>query len=164
MKNSAPEIIPYDATYLHHILDLSIRAWEPVFPLMQQGIPDYVYGAFYPDGWETRQVADIKTMLLDDETHVWLALMDGQLCGYVGLRVHQEDSMGEVYILAVDPDFQKQGIGTALLNFGFEWMQQRGLAMAMVETGGDGGHAPSRATYESVGFERYPVARYFRRL
>ena len=26
------------------------------------------------------------------------------------------------------------------------------------------GHAPARASYENAGFERYPVARYFRKL
>lgn len=45
-----------------------------------------------------------------------------------------------------------------------DWMRERGLSMVMVETGGDRGHAPSRATCEAAGFERYPVARYFRKL
>ena len=34
----------------------------------------------------------------------------------------------------------------------------------MVETGGDRGHAPARATYEGLGFRRWPVARYFKDL
>jgi hypothetical protein len=33
-----------------------------------------------------------------------------------------------------------------------------------VETGDDPGHAPARAAYERTGFERWPVARYFREL
>ena len=36
--------------------------------------------------------------------------------------------------------------------------------MVMVETGGDRGHAPARATYEGLGFQRWPVARYFKDL
>jgi len=42
------------------ILDLSVRAWGPVFPLMKREIPDYVYGAFYPDGWKTRQRSTLR--------------------------------------------------------------------------------------------------------
>ena len=38
------------------------------------------------------------------------------------------------------------------------------MAMVMVETGGDLGHAPARATYEGLGFQRWPVARYFKDL
>lgn len=34
----------------------------------------------------------------------------------------------------------------------------------MVETGDDPGHQPSLSTYESAGYERWPVARYFREL
>lgn len=36
--------------------------------------------------------------------------------------------------------------------------------MVMVETGGDAEHAPARAAYTSAGFQRWPVARYFRNL
>jgi len=38
------------------------------------------------------------------------------------------------------------------------------MAMVMVETGGDRGHTPARATYEGLGFQRWPVARYFKDL
>ena len=38
------------------------------------------------------------------------------------------------------------------------------MSVAMVETGGDPGHARSRHTYEKVGFELFPVARYFKKL
>lgn len=72
--------------------------------------------------------------------------------------------MGEVYVIAVDPQYQRQGIGAALLSFSFSWMTERGLKMAMVETGGDAGHSRSRNTYEQAGFEKLPVARYFREL
>jgi hypothetical protein len=34
----------------------------------------------------------------------------------------------------------------------------------MVETGGDPGHERARHTYEKVGFELFPVARYFKKL
>ena len=43
-------------------------------------------------------------------------------------------------------------------------MKDAGMAIAMVETGGDRGHAPARQTYEKVGFEVWPVARYFKPL
>jgi hypothetical protein len=36
--------------------------------------------------------------------------------------------------------------------------------MVMVETGGDPGHAAAQAGYEAAGFERWPVARYFKNL
>jgi len=38
------------------------------------------------------------------------------------------------------------------------------MSIAMVETGGDPGHERARHTYEKVGFELFPVARYFKKL
>ena len=46
----------------------------------------------------------------------------------------------------------------------FDRLKNAGMKIVMVETGDDPGHASSRATYEKVGFERWPVARYFREL
>jgi len=158
------EIIAYTSDHLGAVLKLTERAWEPVFPLMRDEIPNYVYEAFYPDGWQKRQLADVEATCLDQDTEMMIALTGGRVSGYLGLREHLEDSMGEIYIIAVDPDYQRQGVGAALMAYGFEWMRKRGLSMAMVETGGDLGHSPSRASYESAGFERYPVARYFRKL
>lgn len=159
-----PEIAPFELSHLDAVLDLSIRAWKPVFPLMAEDIQPYVYDAFYPDGWEKRQRHDIEAACRDPNIKTHVALRSSKVAGYVSLRIHDVDSMGEVYVLGVDPAFQRQGIGRALLDFAFDWFKEKGLKMAMVETGGDRGHAPSRATYEAAGFDRYPVARYFRKL
>ena len=43
-------------------------------------------------------------------------------------------------------------------------MREQGMDIAIVETGGDPGHAPARAAYEAAGFTLLPVARYFRLL
>ena len=157
-------IIAYAPDHLDAVLDITRRAWSPVFPLVQEDIPGYVFEAFYPKGWLQRQLADVEATCSDPETDMWLSLTEEAPSGFLGLRAHQEDSMGEIYIIAVDPTYQRRGVGQALMTFAFSWMRERGLAMAMVETGGDRGHAPARAAYESAGFERYPVARYFRKL
>lgn len=165
MVGEKPRIIQFESAHLQSVLDLSIRAWGPVFPHMAAEIPLFVYNAFYPDGWEVRQRKDVEAMCVHDKaTHVWVAMLADQVAGFVGLRVHAEDRMGEVHIIAVDPAFQRRGVGRALLDFSFDWFREQLLSMVMVETGGDTGHAPSRATYEAAGFLRYPVARYFRQL
>jgi len=158
------DIEPFSDTDTDALIALSLRAWGPVFPEMEKAVPAYVYENFYPNGWDVRQTADIKAMLSDDETEVWVAKENGKLLGYVGLRKHAEDRMGEIYILAVDPDHQRRGLGSALMEYGCSQLRKAELNMVMVETGGDPGHAPSRATYESFGFERWPVARYFKQL
>jgi GNAT superfamily N-acetyltransferase len=64
-------------------------------------------------------------------------------------------------MLAVDPDDQDQGLGTVLTEFATTWLRDAGMRVAMVETGGDPGHAPARRVYEKAGYTLLPVARYF---
>lgn len=157
-------ITPYHSSHLPAVLEVTERAWRPVFPLMQEDIPAYVYDAFYPEGWLKRQLNDVEALCSDQETEVWVYQSGDVISGYLGLRIHPEDSMGEVYIIAVDPKLQKTGIGKSLLEFAFDWMRKRDLKMAFVETGADRGHTPARIAYEKAGFDRYPVARYFKQL
>jgi ribosomal protein S18 acetylase RimI-like enzyme len=72
--------------------------------------------------------------------------------------------MGEISMLAVDPDYQGIGIGTALTEFALDRLKDAGMTVAMVETGGDPGHTAARRTYEKAGYTYLPIARYFKNL
>ena len=157
------EIAGFQHERASDVVALSMRAWAPVFSKLKPAVADYVYEAFYPKGWDVRQRADIESFLASDAPNIWVALDDGVIVGWVGIRLHPGDMMGEIYILAVDPDRQGQGIGTQLIDHAIAEMSRAGMSIAMVETGDDPGHAPSRA-YERSGFERWPVARYFRKI
>ena len=79
-------------------------------------------------------------------------------------RLMMPGDMGEISMLAVDPDRQGKGIGTALTEFALDRLKDAGMAVAMVETGGDPGHAAARRTYERAGYVLLPIARYFKNL
>lgn len=158
------QIRPFEAADTERIVALSLEAWAPVFDALEPAVPGYVYAAFYPDGWHRRQDHDIRALLADDATDIHVACVDGTIAGFVGVRLHPEDRMGEVHILAVALAYQRRGVATALIDHALGRMRDAGAAIAMVETGDDPGHAPSRATYEAAGFEPWPVARYFRKL
>jgi ribosomal protein S18 acetylase RimI-like enzyme len=89
----------------------------------------------------------------------------GQLVGFVAHRVHPpSDGMstyGEVVVIAVDPGARNLGVGRALLDRAVADLREREAPVIMVETGGDEGHTPARALYESAGFTRLPVAQYW---
>ena len=157
-------IEPYDADQLDAIIRLSLRAWTPVFDSIQNAMDADVYRAFYPDNWRVSQHKAVEDVCVADDTNVWVAIAAGSTVGFVAVKLHSESSMGEIYMIAVDPDFQGQGIGTALMEFALNWMKDAGMSVAMVETGGDPGHAPARRTYEKMGFGLFPVARYFKKL
>jgi mycothiol synthase len=157
-------IEPYDAAHLDAVIRLSLRAWTPVFESIQNMLDADVYQVFYPEHWRVSQQKTIEDVCAAEDTKVWLAMDADSTVGFVAVKLHPEDSMGEIYMVAVDPDFQGRGIGSALIDVALDWMKAAGMSIAMVETGGDPGHAPARRTYEKMGFGLWPVARYFKKL
>ena len=122
-----------------------------------------VYQHFHPD-WRESQRQAVEAACTAEDTDAWVALEDGGVVGFVVVKLHAADGMGEIYMIAVDPHQQGRGVGTALMQHALVWMKERGMAVAMVETGGDPGHAAARRTYEKLGFGLFPIARYFRKL
>lgn len=157
-------IQPYEDSQLEAIVGLSLRAWEPVFESLRDAMLPEVYRAFYRDDWRVAQRAAVESACADENVHVWVASTESRTAGFVALKLHPEDRMGEIYMIAVDPDFQRRGIASSLTSQSVEWFKNAGMSIAMVETGGDPGHAPARRTYESSGFRLLPVARYFKAL
>lgn len=158
------QIKPYNPRYLDAVVQLSLRAWAPVFASIQTVMNPDVYQTFYPDTWLVSQQQAVEAVCTAADTQVWVAIASDSTVGFVAVKLHPEDSMGEIYMVAVDPDWQGQGIGSALIEFALSGMKDSGMAIAMVETGGDPGHAPARRAYEKAGFELLPIARYFKSL
>src|SRR5690606_13817349 len=157
-------IIHYRPEFREQVLDLAIRAWEPVFAKTRNDVPRFVYDNFWPHGWKTRQEAEVSALLDSRPEGVWLTFQNNQLAGFVGLAFHPEDRMGEISIVAVSPEYQRQGIGKKLMAFAERKIREAGMRMVMVETVGDSGHEPARCTYEALGYQQWPVARYFKEL
>ena len=157
-------IEPYEDSQLDSIKSLSLRAWSPVFDSIQKVMDIDVYRSFYPDSWRVSQLHAVESVCTTADIKVWVAIDCDSTVGFVAVKLYYSDGMGEIYMIAVDPDYQRQGIGSALIEFALLWMKEKGMSVAMVETGGDEGHAPARYTYEKVGFGLLPIARYFKKL
>jgi ribosomal protein S18 acetylase RimI-like enzyme len=157
------KIEPYDDSRIDAIVRLSLRAWEPVFASIASAMDPEVYREQHPD-WRVTQREAVESVCADAGFHKWVAADGPRTLGFVALRLHTEDRMGEIYMIAVDPDFQRRGIAAALTEHSLAWLRRSGMTTVMVETGGDPGHAPARRTYESAGFRLFPVARYFKKL
>ena len=93
-----------------------------------------------------------------------MAVAGGRPVGFVAIALNAfHERMGVIDMIGVDPDLQRRGISSRLTEFATEHMRSRGMDIAVVETGGDPGHAPARAAYETAG-TLLPIARYFRLL
>jgi GNAT superfamily N-acetyltransferase len=159
-----PTLRPYDPADEDAVVALAVRAWAPVFASMERVLAGSgVYEAFYPD-WEAAQAEAVRSALRDDGMHVLVAEAGGAPAGFVAARLLRDDDMGEIHMVAVDPAVQRQGIGAALTAAATDWIAAAGVRIAMVETGGDPGHGPARATYAAAGYTAMEVVRYFKRL
>jgi ribosomal protein S18 acetylase RimI-like enzyme len=153
----------YDPARLENIVGLSLRAWAPVFASIEQAMDPEVFRLQTPD-WRASQRAAVEAVCAAADAEVWVAVAEGRTAGFCALRCHQGESIGEIYMIAVDPDFQRRGVGAELVRHGLARLKASGMTTAMVETGGDPGHAPARRVYEAAGFRLFPVAKYFMKL
>ena len=128
------------------IVELSLRAWEPVFASVRQVLGDDIFLRLHPD-WKEDQADAVRSACTNEERDVFVALTD--------------ERPVVIDIIGVDPDYQRRGISSRLTEFATEHMRSRGMDIAVVETGGDQGHQPARAAYEAAGFTLLPIARYF---
>jgi GNAT superfamily N-acetyltransferase len=158
-----PQIRPYDDRDAEAVVGFSLQAWEPVFTSLEQVLGTEIFGLLHPD-WRADQRQAVEDVCAAEKIQVWVAEAGARAVGFVAVELHRERSMGEIYMLAVDPDYQGGGIGTALSEFALAWIKDAGMVVAVVETGGDPGHAAARHTYEKVGCTQLPIARYFKKL
>ena len=159
-----PRIRPFDDRDTEAVVDLSLRAWAPAFASLERVLGSEIFRRQHPD-WREDQRRAVEDICAAKKGRVWVAEVDGATVGFVAIVLHHpERSMGETSMLAVDPDYQGGGIGTALTEFALGRLKDAGMTVAMVETGGDPGHAAARRTYEKAGYVHLPIARYFKNL
>jgi ribosomal protein S18 acetylase RimI-like enzyme len=158
------QIRPFDDRDAEAVVDLSLRAWTPVFASLERVLGSEIFGRLHPD-WREDQRRAVEDTCAAKKARVWVAEVGASAVGFVAVEFHHpERSMGEISMLAVDPDHQGGGIGTALTEFALDRLKEAGMTVAMVETGGDPGHAAARRTYEKAGYVLLPIARYFKNL
>ena len=149
---------------LDAIVDLSLRAWEPVFDSLREVLGDPIFFRLKPD-WRAAQAEEVRDSCTSDERDAFVAVAEGRPVGFVTIALNAfNERMGVIEIIGVDPDFQRRGIASQLTIRALDHMRSCGMDIAAVGTGGDPGHAPARATYESLGFTLLPSARYLKLL
>ncbi|HWT24743.1 MAG TPA: GNAT family N-acetyltransferase [Solirubrobacteraceae bacterium] len=152
-----------EAGDLDAVVALSLRAWAPVFASLEAALGSEVYGRMFPD-WRTAQAAAVRATCTEHDA--WVAVAGDRPVGFVAVGLVDEDAAraGEIHMIAVDPAHQGAGAGAALMERALAHIEAQGVALAVVATGGDAGHAPARALYERLGFRPLPLVRYYRAL
>jgi GNAT superfamily N-acetyltransferase len=145
------------------LIQWSLLSFAPIFSSFERILGPQVYPAVYPD-WKQSQSEGVESVCRNEKMEVWVAEQEGRVVGYIAYELHDNDKSGEVMLLAVHPDYQNDGIGTALNEFALDKMREAGMRIAVVGTGGDESHAPARRSYEKAGYIGLPLVRYYQRL
>jgi ribosomal protein S18 acetylase RimI-like enzyme len=157
-------IRPLDPGDTQPVVDLALRAWAPVFASSRAILGDLIFERLHGD-WREYQERAVRAELVADGVRCWVAEVDGTVAGFVTVAVADPvRRIGEVGMIAVDPDQQDLGVGLALTDFAVARIGEAGMQIAMINTGGDEGHAPARRVYEKAGFTQLPIVYEFKAL
>jgi mycothiol synthase len=99
-----------------------------------------------------------------DPAGFFLAERDGVMTGFHWTKIpapaEPEQSIGEVYVVGVDPGERGTGLGRALTLAGLHYLRDRGLTEAMLYVDED--NVPAIRMYEGLGFTRWSTDAMYR--
>ena len=103
-------------------------------------------------GWDLDTLCAREEQPWFDPQGFLLHERDGKLAGFCWTKVHEDGRLplGEIYVLAVDPAFQGQGLGRSLALAGLDWLFRRGLRVGMLYVDAD--NEAGLRLYEKLGF------------
>jgi mycothiol synthase len=88
--------------------------------------------------------------------------VDGQIAAFCWTKIHElqgTDRVGEIYVIAVDPEFHGRGLGKQLTLAGLDSLAARGVSTATLFVDGD--NAAAVSLYRSLGFTTHRTRRAF---
>ena len=164
MQDDLVEIRRFESSDVDAVVEFSLRAWDSVFESVRSVLGEEIFLRLHPD-WRADQAEAVTSSCTSEDRDVFVAVANHRPVGFVAVALNAfHERMGWIEIIGVDPDHQRGGISSRLTEFAIDHMQSHGMDIAVVETGGDPGHAPARAAYDAAGFTPLPIARYFRLL
>ena len=146
-----PEIRLIEPDDVAECVRFGLESFRPGFVSFREQCGEDLFNTLRPD-WENAHSRYIQEACTDDDKETWVSVADGVPTGFVVVVTNTDTALGEIELLAVDPDHQGQGVGTALNDFAVNRLRELGMQFAIVSTGSGPGHAPARRSYDKAGF------------
>lgn len=120
---------------------------------------------WHPDqsGWTTAELHAAEAEPWFDADGFLLHERDGRLAGFCWTKVHPatdvDPALGEIYVIAADPDFTGIGLGRALTLAGLDHLARQGLTVGMLHV--EGTNVAARGLYDALGFTLHSAHRWW---
>ena len=102
-------------------------------------------------------IADLENRMAEswfDPEGFFIAMENKKMVGFCWMKIHHyfvnQDPIGEIYVIGVDPENKKTGLGKALAITGLNYLNSKSLKQAMLYVDAD--NAPALAMYQGLGF------------
>jgi mycothiol synthase len=125
--------------------------------------------AHYPDqgGWSMDDLKFRQNEDWFDKEGFFVAEDRGELIGFCWTKIHGaydhspngsdddhgHEALGEIYVLAVDPEYKRKGVGRDLTITGLNYLKYKGLNKMMLYVGVE--NKPAFNLYKSLGFNEF---------
>ena len=112
--------------------------------------------ASHPDqgNWALADLENRMNEAWFDPKGFFLCVQSGKIAGFCWTKIHRDfvnqDPIGELYVIGVDPKESAQGIGKAVSTEGLIYLKEKGIKQAMLYVDDD--NEAGKGLYKTLGF------------